>query len=106
MSDAAYWKARCEAAESALRRARSRVWISASRREVLGVLADLKAHETLTTTQITERLAVPQSTALAALRKLHGAGLVDRSAERGCRFRPINWKLGHMVVLDELEVLS
>ena len=36
-----YWQRRCEAAEDALRRARSRIWISPPRQRVLDLLADL-----------------------------------------------------------------
>ena len=101
--DAIYWKARCEAAEEALRRARTRVWVSPSRRALLAVLAELRPQEAVATRVVAQRLGVSRKTAEVALRKLCAAGLVDRSHARGCSHRPVLWKLGHLVVVQELE---
>ena len=100
--DAGYWKQRCEAAEDALRRARSRVWVSPERRTGLAVLGDLTPCEALTTVELAQRLGLTNSAALGSLRKLHAVGLVDRSADRGCHYRPIRWRLGHLVVGEGL----
>jgi predicted transcriptional regulator len=103
MSDVAYWKHRCQAAESALKRARSRIWISPARRRVLDMLAELHVGQSATTSAVAERLGLSSAGALASLRKLHGAGLVDRDTDRGCHHRPVQWRLGYLVNVAELE---
>lgn len=96
--DLAYWKSRCAAAEEALRRARSCIWMSPTRRAVLEVLADLRPGEGLTTREVSLQVGCSQQTAQVSLRRLERVGLVDRSAQRGCRFLPVKWSLGYMVV--------
>lgn len=100
MSDADYWRTRCEAAEDALRRARSRVWISPSRQAVLSLLADLKHNEAKATSDVAKELGMSHEAALMLLNKLHEAGMVDRNRRRGCKHAPIRWKLAHMVTVE------
>lgn len=102
-ADLSYWRARCEAAEDALRRARTLLWVGPARREVLDVLTGLRAGEGLTTADVAERTGKTQAGALRVLGKLHAAGFVDRSGARGCHHRPVRWSLGHLVCLDDLE---
>lgn len=106
MTDAAYWRQRCEAAEDALRRARSRIWISGPRRDVLTLLSELKPGETLQTSEIAQRLSLTMVAARMSLRKLEGAGLVDSTVYRACNGRPVGWRLGHMVVVEDEEAAS
>jgi DNA-binding transcriptional ArsR family regulator len=98
----AYWKDRCSAAETALKRARSQLLLSPTRRGVITVLADLKRGESLTTSEVAQRLNVSEATALKHLRRLNAAGFVERTARAGCHYRPVKWWLGHLVFLEEL----
>lgn len=94
-----YWKSRCEAAEDALRRARSRIWISPVRSRILALLADQKQGRWMTTAEVTQCLGLMYPNAVDSLRKLYEAGLVDRSAGHGSFGHPVSWRLGYMVVV-------
>src|SRR5262245_45073092 len=79
--NAEYWRRRCEAAEDALRRSRSRLWISPSRHRILSTLAELKADQAMTTDAVSERVGLKAATAAKALSILEEAGLIDRATQ-------------------------
>lgn len=100
--DASYWKARCEAAERALHRARSRQTMTASRRLVLALLGDLKPDQGLTVNQIAARLVWTENHARDVVNGMHSIGLLDRSHERGGGpGNAVHWRLGHLVQVPE-----
>lgn len=101
--DAAYWKHRCEQAEDALRRARTRLSISPCGRAVLQELASLRADEDISTTELAQRTGRLRPTCLRSLSRLHEAGLVDRTTTRCGPQHPHSWRLGHLVVVSEVE---
>jgi len=103
--DETYWQARCRAAEDALRRARSRLWLSPARRRALAVLAQLKPGESLATCQVAERLGCGALAALRLMHRLSAVGLVDGERQGGPS-APLRWSLGHLVVVDELALES
>lgn len=101
--DAAYWKARCERAEEALRRARTAIALTPQRRAVLQLLGELRAGQTLNTREVAEQLAKSEATVICTLATMHAVGLLDREpGRRGTAGQPSRWSLAHLVtVADE-----
>jgi DNA-binding MarR family transcriptional regulator len=100
--DAAYWQSRCLAAERALARARRGLTLTAQRKAVLDVLADLKAGAQADTHRIAGQLNCSTESAHATLVKMEGLGLVERDpGQRGIGGFPSGWRLGHLVQVTE-----
>lgn len=102
--DATYWKERCEAAEDALRRARSAVAITSARRAALELLADLRPGQSLGTPAIARQLGRHPDKVLPLLTHMASAGLVDRlpGGGRGPG-NSVQWRLAHMVLVQPAE---
>jgi DNA-binding MarR family transcriptional regulator len=102
--DADYWKGRCLAAERALALARSGLQLSATRKAMLALLADLKAGASVDTHRIARHLNCTATRAHEVLRMMERLGLVERDKGRpgrhGC---PSGWRLGHLVQVEASE---
>jgi hypothetical protein len=105
--DAHYWKSRCEAAEDALRRARSALATSSARKAVVQLLAELKPGQAMGTPAIAQQLGSEPGAVLQVLIKMADVGLVDRlpGGGRGAG-NAVQWKLGHMVLVEPQEALE
>lgn len=100
--DATYWKERCERAEEALLRARSAVWLTPAREQVVQLLGNLKEGETLDTEEVAAAIGKPEPTASSLLCGMYQVGLVDRRiGRRGLGGEPSRWKLAHLVQVKE-----
>jgi DNA-binding MarR family transcriptional regulator len=100
----AYWKERCLAAERALALARRGLQLSAPRRAMLALLADLKADASADTHRIARHLNCTANRAHDVLRAMEGLGLVEREKGRpGPRGLPAGWKLGYLVQVEAFE---
>jgi len=103
--DENYWKSRCEAAESALRRARSALPRHKVRKAVIEALSDLKPDETLPTGAVAAKLSWTRHRAIYVLLGMQRVGLVDRThpGRGGGRGNSVTWKLGHLVQAEASE---
>jgi len=102
MSMSIDWKARAEAAEAALERARRHVVLTPTRKAVLRALGQLRPGEEIATEALAERLQAGRRTTYDSLQLLWGVGLVDRPAGRhGGRGHRVHWRLGYMVQVPE-----
>ena len=102
--DEAYWKSRCMAAERALARARGGLTLTAQRKAVLDVLADLKASASADTHRVARLLNCSIERAHATLVKMEALGLVERDpGRRGIGGFPAGWRLGHLVQVEASE---
>lgn len=102
--DDAYWKDRCNAAESALQRARKALDMTPERKAVVRVLADLKAGESIPTKELARKLHWPSHKVIYVLMGMHRVGLAERPAERfGGLGNQVPWRLGHMVQVEACE---
>jgi len=102
--DATYWQDRCQAAERALQLARSGLQLSAQRKCVLELLADLKADAHADTHRIAGLLGCRVQRAHTLLRTMEGLGLVERDKGRvGRHGFPSGWRLGYMVQVEPTE---
>jgi hypothetical protein len=102
--DEPYWKARCAAAEDALRRARSALQFGPARKAVVRLLSDLRTGQAMGTPTIAQRLGCEPGATLQVLKTMECVGLVDRlpGISRG-RGHSVQWKLGHMVLAEQAE---
>jgi Fe2+ or Zn2+ uptake regulation protein len=104
MTDAAYWKERCQAAERALQLARRGLHMSKQRRSVLALLADLKAGAHADTHFIARVLRCKGDHAYEWLRAMEDLGLVERTpGTPGRRGTSASWRLGHLVHVEAPE---
>jgi DNA-binding MarR family transcriptional regulator len=101
--DAVYWKSRCEAAESALQRARTAVECPPTRVAVLRALSGLRPTEALRTGDLAQRLGWTQTRVLYVAAAMARVGLVDRDpADHPPRHGDqVRWRLGHLVQVPE-----
>lgn len=101
--DATYWKTRCEAAESALQRARGSLSASTLRVEVIKVLGGLKPGEYMATSEVARALEWDPDRAFTVLANMERAGMADREPSELTRGRgnQVRWKLGHLVQVPE-----
>jgi DNA-binding MarR family transcriptional regulator len=102
--DEAYWRGRCLAAERALALARRGLQLSAQRKAVLELLADLKGNANADTHRIAGLLGCSPDRAHEILKKMEDLGLIDREqGRRGVGGFPSGWRLGHMVHVEPTE---
>ncbi len=102
--DALYWKQRCEAAEEALRKARTGIRNSHARTKILAALADLKQRESIDTHRACALLRVTENRACEVLRDMEALGLVQRTPGRpGRHGEPARWRLGYLVQVEAAE---
>ncbi|WP_290906297.1 hypothetical protein [Aquabacterium sp.] len=100
--DQAYWKERCDAAEAALRKARTGITVTDLRRCILDALSDLRPESWMDTHRAADVMQVDDKHALAVLRKLDALVLVERiPGQRGVRGGPSRWRLGYLVQVAE-----